>query len=289
MLSPPFPPPPPSPPPLPLTPPPQRQHRPPQNQIVISKTPINHNAFPTDCPYTSSIRKTQAQHLLRPPRKTNPVIWFGAVLCLIFSLTIILSGIATLIIFLDIKPRKPLLDTPNASLGVIYFDSPVNFNSDLTILANFSNPNKKLDVRYEYLDVELYFFDSLIATRSLPTFSQRPGEARLVSIHMISSLVYLPPKVALELQKQVISNKVIYNIRGTFKVRVSFSWIHFHYWLHGRCQLEMTSPPTGILVARSCSIKRWKCTTFLIPPSFIFFPAFSSIYLGLIPESNFQL
>lgn len=256
MLPLPPPPPPPSPPPFPLTPPPQRQNMPSQNQIVISKKLINQKKFPPDLPYTNSSKKTKEQPLLRPPRRTNPVIWFGAVLCLIFSLTLIFSGIATLIIFLNIKPRKPLLDTPNASLSVIYFDSPVNLNSDFTFLANFSNPNKKLDVRFEYLDVELYFFDSLIASRALPPFSQRPGEARLVSVHMISSLVYLPPKVALELQKQVISNKVIYNIRGTFKVRVSLGWIHFHYWLHGRCQLEMTSPPTGILAARSCSIKR---------------------------------
>lgn len=248
-----IPPPPPS---FPLTPPPQRQNQPPNNQIVLSKASINQKDFPPDIPFPSGTRKTNFQPLLRPPRRTNPVIWFGAVLCLIFSLALIFSGIATLIIFLDIKPRKPLLDTPNARLTVIYFDSPVNLNSEFTFLANFSNPNKKLDVRFEYLDVELYFFDSLIASRTIQPFSQRPGETRLVSVNMISSLVYLPPKVALELQKQVVSNKVIYNIRGTFKVRVSLGWMHFHYWLHGRCQVEMTSPPTGVLVARSCNIKR---------------------------------
>ncbi|WOG97876.1 hypothetical protein DCAR_0417217 [Daucus carota subsp. sativus] len=247
-------PPPPTPPPFPLTPPPRKLRVPPRNQLVVSEKDINQKNIEADL--LGSGRKTRVQPLLRPPRRTNPLIWFCAILCLIFSLTLIVSGILTLIVFLDIKPRKPLLDTPNASLSVIYFDSPENLNSDFTFLANFSNPNRKLDVRIEYLEIGLYFSDSLLASQVLPPFSQRPREAKLISVRFISSLVYLPPKVALELQKQVVGNKVVYNIRGTFKVRVSFGLIHFHYWLHRRCQLELTSPPTGILITRSCKIKR---------------------------------
>ncbi|XP_074372857.1 NDR1/HIN1-like protein 10 [Apium graveolens] len=249
-------PPPPTPPPFPLTPPPppHKLRVPPRNQLVSSEKGRNHKNVPAEL--LGSARKTRIQPLLRPPRRTNPLIWFCAILCLVFSLALIVSGILTLIVFLDIKPRKPLLDTPNASLSVIYFDSPENLNSDFTFLANFSNPNKKLDVRIEYLEIELYFSDSLLASQVLPPFSQKPREAKLITVRFISSLVYLPPKVALELQKQVVGNKVVYNIRGTFKVRISFGLIHFHYWLHRRCQLELTSPPTGILITRSCKTKR---------------------------------
>lgn len=195
--------------------------------------------------------------LLHPqPRRTNPVVWFGAILCLLFSLILIFFGIATLIIYLAIKPRSPVFDTPGANLNVIYFDSPEYFNGDLTFLVNFSNPNQKIDIRFEYVEIELYFFDRLIGTQALQPFTQRQKEKRLESVHIISSLVYLPHNLAIELQKQVQNNKVIYNIRGTFKVKATLGLFHYSYWLHGRCEIEMTAPPTGVLIARSCKTKR---------------------------------
>ncbi|THG08721.1 hypothetical protein TEA_017384 [Camellia sinensis var. sinensis] len=190
------------------------------------------------------------------PRRTNPVVWCGAILCMIFSILLIFFGVATLVVVLVIKPKNPVFDTPAARLNLIYFDTPVNFNGDFTFLANFSNPSRKLDVRFEYGDVELYFYDSLIASQAFQPFTLRRGEARLASVHMISSLVFLPPNLALELQQHVQSNRVIYNIRGTFRVRANLGLIHFSYWLRGRCQLEMTSPPIGALLARSCRTKR---------------------------------
>ena len=157
----------------------------------------------------------------------------GAILCLIFSLLLIFFGVATLIVFLNIKPRIPVFDIPAASLNLIYFDSPEYFNGDFTFLANFSNPNRKIDVRFEHVEIELYFSNSLVATQALMPFTERQGEARMVSVHMISSLVYLPPNLAIELQKQVQSNRVTYNIRGTFRVRANLGLIHYSYWLHG--------------------------------------------------------
>ncbi|GLU24027.1 hypothetical protein SLE2022_399960 [Rubroshorea leprosula] len=250
------PPPPPASPPLPL--PPQKRTTPVSlDQIVISRPTIN--LLDPASHKVSHDAKSFAKPsiLLQPqPRRTKPVVWCGAILCLIFSLVLIFLGIATLIIFLAVKPRNPVFDTPNASLNTIYFDSPEYFNGDFVFLASFSNPNKKIDVRFEYIDIGLFFNDKLIATQSIQPFSQRRGEARLESVHLLSSLVYLPRNLAMELRKQVMSNRVQYNIRGTFKVRATLGRIHFSYWLHGTCQLEMTGPPTGALVSHTCRTKR---------------------------------
>ncbi|GMP52058.1 hypothetical protein CsSME_00018027 [Camellia sinensis var. sinensis] len=227
----------------------------PLNQIVVSKPATNQQIPAPNMPYVS-LTKANEQPVLRQPRRTNLIVWCGAILCLIFSLLLIFFGVGTLIVYLVIKPRIPAFDTPIASLSAIYFDSPEYFNGDFTFVANFSNPSRKLEVRFEYVEIELYFFDSLIATQALQPFTQRQGEARLVSVHMTSSLVYLPPNMALDLQKQVQRNRIMYNIRGTFRVRANLGLLHFSYWLHGRCQLEMTGPPTGVLLGRNCRTKR---------------------------------
>ncbi|GFS31720.1 late embryogenesis abundant (LEA) hydroxyproline-rich glycoprotein family [Actinidia rufa] len=216
---------------------------------------MKQQSLATELPYVST-RKVREQPILRRPHRTNPIVWCGAILCLIFSLLLIFFGVATLIVFLDIKPRIPVFDIPAASLNLIFFDSLECFNGDFTFLTNFSNPNRKIDVRLEHVEIELYFSNSLLATQALMPSTERQGKARTVSVHMISSLVYLPPNLAIELRKQVQSNRVTYNIRGTFRVRANLGLIHYSYWLHGRCQLEMSSPPTGVLLARSCRTKR---------------------------------
>lgn len=75
------------------------------------------------------------------------MVWCGVILGLLFSLILVFFGIATLIIFEAVKPRDPVFDTPAARLSVIYFNSPEFLNSDVALLANFSTPNKKLNVK----------------------------------------------------------------------------------------------------------------------------------------------
>lgn len=251
----------PLPPPPPCTPPSQQQAAAsPLKQIIItSKDSMDQHLFPSELPHSCK-RQLGGYSKLQRPCRTNPLIWCGSIFCLIFSLLLIFFGIATLIIFLAIKPRIPLFDTPSASLKVVYMDSPQFLNSDFTFTANFSNPNPKLDISFDYLSIELYSFDTRIAAQALQPFTQRRKETRLVAVQMISSLVYMPPTHAFELLRQVQNNRVVYHIRGTFRVRFSLGVIHFSYWLHATCQLELTSPPTGVLVAHSCSTKKWQDT-----------------------------
>ncbi|KAI4306258.1 hypothetical protein L6164_029551 [Bauhinia variegata] len=249
----------PPPPPPPLSPsPPRKQTKPvPLDQIIISKQSKNQCSLDPEAP-NSVTRKESRPPTLRGPKlqRTNPVVWCTAVLCLIFSLILILFGVATLIIFLTFKPRNPLFDIPNASLNAVYFDSPQYFNGDFILLANFSNPNRKMDVKFESSDIELFFLDRLISSQAIQPFTQRRRENRLQTVHFISSLVFLPQDVGVNLQRQVQSNKVEYNVRATFRVRVYLGLFHLRYWLHSRCQLEITGPPTGVLVARRCITKR---------------------------------
>ncbi|GER45947.1 late embryogenesis abundant protein [Striga asiatica] len=249
----------PLPPPPPYIPSPLEQSKPSPFQIIPSKkSNTNHqNSTSENALVITKLRaRDHHQPILRQPRKTNPLIWFLAILCLVFSLLLIFFGITTIIVFVAIKPKNPVFDTQAASLSVIYFDSLQFLNNDLTVIANFSNPNKKLEINFEYLDIELYFLENLIATQVIRPFSQRPGEVRLIPVHLLSSLVYLPPNLALHLQKQESRNRVVYDIKGNFRVRANMGLVHYSYWLHGKCWIEMTSPPNGVMLSHSCKTKR---------------------------------
>lgn len=205
--------------------------------------------------HTNSTSKLPA---LWQPRhqKTKPVIWFAAVLCLIFSLVLIFFGIATLIIYLSFKPRNPIFDIPNASLNVVYFDSTSYLNGEFAFLANFTNPNSRIHVRFESLKIELFFSDRLISSQSIKPFTQRPRETRLQSVKLMSNLMFLPQDVGVKLQGQVQSNRVNYYARGTYKVRFNMGHIHLSHWLHSVCHMEMNGPPNCVLLARECTTWR---------------------------------
>lgn len=196
-----------------------------------------------------------AKIILQPRHRTTPAMWCAAIVCFAFSILLIIAGVVILIVFLVVKPRSPSFDAANASLNSVYIDSPAYFNGDMTFVANISNPNQKINVVFQSADVELFFRDRLMAVQALPPFAQRSGQSRILNVHMVSSQVMLPPEVAMELVNQVKSNRVVYTIRGTFKVQARFWFGHYTYWMSALCDLELTAPPSGVLAARRCRTK----------------------------------
>ncbi|KAG6469237.1 NDR1/HIN1-like protein 13 [Zingiber officinale] len=232
---------------LPQVPPLHSHPPPPHSQPPKSTTmPLNKP------PELSNPLHTGKSQLLPPERRTGPLIWCAAVVCVVLTLLLILAGIVTLIVFFVIRPRSPSIDLTTASLNSIYLDSPTYLNGDVAFLANFSNPNHKIDVVFKSLGLELYFRDRLIAVQALRPFALRTGESRLEAVRMITSEVLLPAELAEELQKQVRENSVVYSVRGSFKVRARFGAGHYSYWIYNRCDVKITAPPNGVLVARRC-------------------------------------
>ncbi|XP_004491540.1 NDR1/HIN1-like protein 26 [Cicer arietinum] len=231
---------------LPLSPPLEQTNQNSPEQLVISKQPrIQHHPLRTRSRKLATLGHPQHQ-------KTKPIVWFAAILCFIFSLMLIFFGIATLICYLAIKPSNPIFDISNASLNVVYFDSKQYLNGEFILLTNFSNPNRRVHVKFESLYIELFFSNRLISSQSIKSFTQKPRETRLQTVKFISSLVFLPQDIGVKLLRQVQNNRINYYAKGTFKVRVNMGLIHLSFWLHSWCQIEMTGPPAGSLVARQC-------------------------------------
>ncbi|KAF0909134.1 hypothetical protein E2562_031636 [Oryza meyeriana var. granulata] len=182
-------------------------------------------------------------------------MWCAAIVCFAFSVLLIVAGVVILIVFLAVKPRAPSFDTANATLNAVYVGSPAYVNGDMTLVANVSNPNQKMDVVFRSAAVELFFGGRRMAAQALPPFAQRRGQSQIINVHMVSSQVVLPPELAVEMVNQMRSNRVVYTIRGTFKVQAKLWFWHYSYWMSALCDLELTAPPCGVLVARRCSTR----------------------------------
>ncbi|KAF6137211.1 hypothetical protein GIB67_030975 [Kingdonia uniflora] len=191
------------------------------------------------------------------PQTTKPLSWSVAIACAILLFLIILIGLIVLIIYLVFRPKSPSFGISNASLNNAYIDTGSTLNADLTILANFTNPNKKVKVSFSYIVIGLYYENTLIARSSIEPFSARRAEVSLQDIHMVTSEVRIPVKDIQMLMKQMGGNAVKFEIRGLFRTRSKLgSLLRYSYWLHSRCDIVMTNPPSGVLLSSKCKTKR---------------------------------
>ncbi|PIA51606.1 hypothetical protein AQUCO_01100448v1 [Aquilegia coerulea] len=190
-------------------------------------------------------------------RRTKPIAWFVAIFCAVFWILIILGGLAILIVYLVFRPQSPRFDIQNAGLNAAYLDTGILLNADIRILANFTNPNKKVGVDFSYIAIQLYYGKTLIATSAVSPFSETRAESKLMDIHMISSEVRIPVNDIQRLRTQVQANSVPFIVKGRFRTKSKLrNFLGYTYWLHGQCTIVLTGPPSGVLVSRRCSTKR---------------------------------
>ncbi|KAJ4833548.1 hypothetical protein Tsubulata_021233 [Turnera subulata] len=192
----------------------------------------------------------------RPPR-TKPITWLGAVFCAIFWIVIFLGGIIVLIVYLVYRPRSPRFDVSSATLNAAYVDAGNLLNADLSLLANFSNPSRKVSVDFSSVIIDLYYGSTLIATQYIEPFKAERGQSRYANIHMVTSQVRLPLLETQQLQTQVNRNGVILQVKGVFRVRSYLgSFLRYSYHLYSHCHVMVAGPPNGVLLGTKCRTKR---------------------------------
>ncbi|KAF3945400.1 hypothetical protein ACB098_03G135700 [Castanea mollissima] len=186
----------------------------------------------------------------------KPLTWFVAVFCAILWVVIIVGGLIVLIVYLVYRPRLPRFDISAATLNAAYLDMGYLLNADVTMLANFSNPNRKVNVDFSYMYIDLYYGSTLIATQYVQPFYATRAQSKFAYIHMVSSQVGIPLIAARRLKKQIEADAVQFQVKGYFRARSTLGrLLKYSYLLHTHCNILMTGPPTGALIRSECKTK----------------------------------
>ncbi|XP_047963789.1 uncharacterized protein LOC125208250 [Salvia hispanica] len=196
---------------------------------------------------------------IHPPtsQRTRPLTWLVAAFCMLFWILVIVGGLIVLIVYLVFRPRSPWFDISTATINAAYLDMGYLLNADVTVLANFSNPNSKVKVDFSYVILDLYYDNNYLTTSYIKPFAVMRGESRFADVHMVGSQVKLSSKHSMQLQKQIEEGRVNLEIKGLFRARSKLGGIfHYSYWMYAHCQLVVTGPPTGVLLRKKCVTKR---------------------------------
>ncbi|KAK1406072.1 hypothetical protein QVD17_35592 [Tagetes erecta] len=213
-------------------------------------SPITHQGTPTSHYLSPPIR-------VPPPRKTKGLTWLVAICCVLFWIIVILGGLILLIVYLAYRPRYPKFDITSASLNAAYLDLGYLYNGDLTLLANFTNPNKKVSVEFRYMVINLYFEGTLIGARYVEPLSVSPKGYRLRDVHLVSSQVPFSRTHVAHLNEQMRLGRIMFEVKSYLRTTSTLGgFFRYSYWLYGHCKFVMSGPPSGIMVVKSCVTKR---------------------------------
>ncbi|CAN1796839.1 hypothetical protein LINPERHAP1_LOCUS21038 [Linum perenne] len=78
---------------------------------------------------------------------------------------------STLAVVLFAEIRMKGLGLQNSRHNGIYLDSLEFFNGDISYITNFTNLNKKMDVRFEYINIKVYLGNKLIGAQAIHPFT----------------------------------------------------------------------------------------------------------------------
>lgn len=215
----------------------------------------------TQQPGSSPPPNSWRQNLPFPPHHpnrplNNSLVWFMAAFCAILWVVIIVGGLIVLIVYLVYRPRLPRFDISAATLNAAYLDMGYLLNADVTMLANFSNPNRKVNVHFSYMYIDLYYGSTLIATQYVQPFYATRAQSKFAYIHMVTSQVGIPLVAARRLKKQIEADAVQFQVKGYFRARSTLGrLLKYSYLLHTHCNILMTGPPTGALIRSECKTK----------------------------------
>ncbi|XP_073138780.1 NDR1/HIN1-like protein 13 [Henckelia pumila] len=222
--------------------------------------PPHHTAATPQSHYTTQTsRRSHRPSLLRgpPSQKTKPLAWVIAAFCALFWVIVIVGGLVILIVYLLFRPKNPKFDISAATFNAAYLDMGYLLNADITLLANFSNPNTKVNVDFSYAILDLYYEKNFIATRYVEPFALMRSETEFANVHFMVSQVRLSMGHRMELKKQMDSGRVNFQVEGLFRTRSKLGgFLQYSYWLYAHCQITVTGPPTGILLDKKCITKR---------------------------------
>ncbi|KAG5083099.1 hypothetical protein JHK84_053137 [Glycine max] len=100
------------------------------------------------------------------------------------------------IVCLVFRPQSPHFDVFSVTLNAAYLDLGYLLNADLTMLANFTNPNKKVHVDFSSVIIYLYYGSTLIATQYVETFNAARLQSRVLLLRVLAAYApaYAPSK-----------------------------------------------------------------------------------------------
>lgn len=168
--------------------------------------------------------------------------------------TTILSLI--LLVWLILRPTKPEFSLKEAEIYQLNLSGPSLLNSSIQLTILSKNPNQKVGVYYDELQVYAAYKGQQITTyTSLPHFYQAHEESNLLTASLVGVGLPVAPSFGYEVGRDQTAGKLVVNLKvnGQLRWKVG-TWVSGRYRLNVNCvavtAFGPTIPITGPLITK---------------------------------------
>eukprot|EP00246_Nothoceros_aenigmaticus_P002275 TRINITY_DN13100_c0_g1_i1.p1 TRINITY_DN13100_c0_g1~~TRINITY_DN13100_c0_g1_i1.p1 ORF type:complete len:242 (+),score=15.58 TRINITY_DN13100_c0_g1_i1:398-1123(+) len=182
--------------------------------------------------------------------------------CLFITLitVVVVLGVASLIVWLALRPKLPEYAVQSVNVTSLSVDtSSSHLNYDFLFKVEANNPNKKIGIFYDIIEIKLWYQKLQIGEKSVPGFYQGHQNITVLPVNLTSSFP-LDSSTSSNLTQDLSDNRLPLEVDIAVRARVKVgSWKSFHFWVHVNCDLIVAPPADpegGRLVSKSCKVKR---------------------------------
>lgn len=176
---------------------------------------------------------------------------------LFYSLSTFLLSLSALIflVWLLLHPTKPQFSLKQVDVYLLNLSAPHLLNSSIQATLLSTNPNKKVGVYYDILQVYVSYKGQQITLHtSLPPFYQAHEESDLLSASLVGNGLPVAPSFGYEVGRDQMAGNLALNLKGNGCLRWKVgTWVSGRYRFNINCIAIMPfgpSLPTGPLTTK---------------------------------------
>ncbi|XP_052186849.1 NDR1/HIN1-like protein 26 [Diospyros lotus] len=141
------------------------------------------------------------------------------------------------LVWLILHPSKPHFSLKDAQIFQLTFSAPQLITSSIQLTLLSENPNKKVAIYYDQLQVYASYKGQQITTpTSLPPFYQGHEESNLISASLVGSGLQVAPSFGYEFGQDQIAGKLVMSLKMNGKLRWKVgTWVSRRYRFNINC------------------------------------------------------
>ncbi|EFJ20789.1 hypothetical protein SELMODRAFT_418107 [Selaginella moellendorffii] len=218
--------------------------------------------------YLARMEAKEARDRVRWSRSRH----FGSILVGLLLFFLVL-GLVMMGIYCYLKPSFPRLDVVTAKFSYInmndvdaseiiaqqaegkgmYFAAVYNYSIIYTLYL--SNPNKRVDLYIQSLEIKPFYFGFLLGAGNSPPFVQLRSSSRLVFITVTDDGLQVPLTSNYSIKRDILRKALTFMIEMELKAKMStvFGLTSPSFWCSAKCDIQVDQ--NGMVANKICSNK----------------------------------
>lgn len=183
-------------------------------------------------------------------------------LCSLLITMILVLGVATLIVWLVLRPiYAPDYSLVDAEINTLSYSTTSNsLDANFLYTINATNRNAKIGFKYDVINLDTSYSGADFGQSSIPGFYNGHRNTTTISSSFNVTGFALTPTLGTSFLNDVKNSSIPLQLRVSVKARIKVGLLTtFPFWVHANCDGRV-SPPTatgsGKLLSKSCSIVR---------------------------------